>query len=106
MNLIKLKQELLSGIDQDNQVELEKVERYLALTKTFKKLQKEASKHPIVVVENGSQRFVKTNPAINDMNRINASLIALGRDMGLSAPPPNGGSQKGSSGGYNTSDLL
>lgn len=101
MNLSKLKQELLSQVNEDSQVEREKVERYVSLTETYKKLQKEAIKNPVITVENGSQRFIKTNPAINDMNRINSSLIALGKDMGLATPPTEGKNE----GHYSASDL-
>lgn len=101
MNLTKMKQELLRQVNQESQVDIEKVERYVALAKMFQKLQREANKKPMVVTKNGAQEFTKANPALADMNKINSSLIALGRDMGLTAPPA-----EAKKAGYSASDLV
>ncbi|EPD10321.1 gp1 [Lacticaseibacillus paracasei subsp. paracasei Lpp48] len=101
--LDKLKNRLLSQIDKTNPIETEKVDRYVSMVDMFYKLQKEAIKQPIIEIENGSQHFTKSNPALADMNKINASLISLGKDMGLSAPPA-GIDGKGT--GYDPDDLL
>lgn len=98
----KLKNRLLSQIDKTNPIETEKVERYVSMVDMFYKLQKEAIKQPIIEIENGSQHFTKSNPALADMNKINASLISLGKDMGLSAPPGIDGKDTG----YDPDDLL
>lgn len=100
--LDKLKKKLMSQIDKTNPIETEKVDRYISMVDMFYKLQKEAIKQPIIEITNGSQHFTKSNPALADMNKINTSLIALGKDMELSAPPSI--NVKGT--GYNPDDLL
>lgn len=35
----------------------------------------------VVVTENGSQKFTKTNPAIQEKNRINTSLLSIERSF-------------------------
>jgi len=101
LNLTKLKEELYGQINSESQVESEKVERYLSLVKTYRKLQKAANKEPMIIVRNGTQEYTKVNPAIGDMNKISGSLIALGKDIGLSSPP----TPEVSGRGYSVSDL-
>ncbi|MHA3066585.1 P27 family phage terminase small subunit [Lacticaseibacillus saniviri] len=88
MSLSGIKNELMTKINPESEIEVEKVDRYVSLVKLYQKLQKEANKNPVIVVKNGAQEYVKTNPALNDMNKISTSLIALGKDMGLASAPP------------------
>lgn len=76
----------MSKIDSESLVMIEKVERYVGFWELYVKLQKAVMKNPIIVVKNGAQEYTKTNPAVNDLNKINTSLIALGKDMGIDAP--------------------
>lgn len=78
VNISKLQKQLMSRIDMDDLVEVEKVERYISLVKLNKQLDKEIKKEgATVITENGSQRFVKSHPAVNDKMKVNAQLLAI-----------------------------
>lgn len=80
--LKKLETELLSKIDMNSQMELEKVKRYLNLVKLFYDLDKSISENgAMVMTENGSQKFLKPNPAIQEKNRINTQLLSIERSF-------------------------
>jgi len=84
-----IKNELLKRIDSKSKVQREKVERYLNLVRLYYMLDEAIEKHGVMITTiNGAQRFTKPNPAIAEKNKINASLIALGKDLGLDTPPP------------------
>lgn len=79
-----IKRELMNGIDRNSSVQQEKVERYMNLVKIFYQLDESIEEMgTMVTTKNGSQTFIKPNPAIAEKNKINASLIALGKDLGL-----------------------
>lgn len=81
-NAEKLKEELLSKIDTSSQKELEKVNRYMNLIYIYYELDESIEiDGAVVVTENGSQKFTKTNPAIQEKNRINTSLLAIERSF-------------------------
>lgn len=82
----KLEKELLGKIDSKSEVQLEKVRRYVSFVKLYDKLNKEVMRNPMIEVKNGAQEYTKVNPAVAELNKINNSLIALGKDMGLDAP--------------------
>lgn len=66
-NIKKLEKELLSNIDTTSQKELEKVNRYINLIRIYYELDKSIEMDgAVVVTENGSQKFTKTNPAIQE----------------------------------------
>jgi Phage terminase, small subunit len=68
----------MSRIATEDLIEVEKVERYISLVKLNKQLDKEIEKEgATVVIENGSQRFVKSHPAVNDKMKANAQLLAI-----------------------------
>ncbi|KFN03845.1 terminase [Bacillus clarus] len=82
VSIVKLKEQLMNSIDIEDLVEVEKVERYIDLVKAFRKINKTINKEgESVTVKNGSQVFVKAHPLISERNKINSSLIALGRDI-------------------------
>jgi phage terminase small subunit len=84
IRIADLKKQLLSQIDENDQLELEKVERYLDLVKLYKKMNSSITKYGAMVeIENGSQKFVKPNPAIAEKVKISRALIALGKDLNL-----------------------
>ena len=79
MNKQKLKKQLLELIDRNNQYEMEKVERYLSLTEIYKNLDKSIIEYgPIIETQNGSQKFLKSNPAIAEQVKINSAMEKLG----------------------------
>lgn len=74
----------MSQIDLNDQMEVEKVERYIDLIKLYKKMNSAITKFgPMIEVENGTQKYLKPNPAIAEKIKINRSLIALGKDLNL-----------------------
>ena len=82
----KLKKQLLDRIDTNDLAEVEKVERYIDLVKSFRKVNKTINEEgESVVTENGSQRFTKAHPLISERNKINSQLIALGKDIKFKA---------------------
>ncbi|MEK4500619.1 P27 family phage terminase small subunit [Bacillus sp. FSL R12-0069] len=101
VSIVRLKEQLMNSIDITDLVEVEKVERYIDLVKAFRKINKTINKEgESVTIKNGSQVFVKAHPLISERNKINSSLIALGRDIKLT--PKAGGSKSG----YDSSDLI
>lgn len=81
-----LKKQLMKQVDENDNLEVEKVERYLDLVRIYRKMNREISKHGIMIeVENGSQKFLKPNPAIAEKVKINGALIRLGKDLNLEA---------------------
>ena len=74
----------MKQVDTNDQMEVEKVERYLDLIRLYRKMNSAISKYGAMVpIENGSQKFIKPNPAIAEKVKINRSLIALGKDLNL-----------------------
>lgn len=104
MNQAGLKRELLKKVNQKSEVEIEKVERYCNLIKYFYQLDKFIKDDGLMItIKNGAQEFTKANPAIAEKNRINAQLINLSKDLGISAPPPGAGDKNKT--GYSPGDL-
>lgn len=76
--ITKLKTQLMSRIDTDDLVEVEKVERYISLVKLNKELDRDIKREgATVVTENGAQRFVKSHPAVTDKMKVNTQLLAI-----------------------------
>lgn len=102
-NKAKVKRELLNRIDEENSIQVEKVERYLNLLELYYQLDEAIEEFGTMITTiNGSQKFTKPNPAIAEKNKINSSLIALGKDLGLDFNPPK---NDNSNTGYSKSDL-
>ena len=101
-----MKKELLSQVNPDSAIDLEKVNRYLSMVTLIQKLAAEAANEPMIVVKNGAQQYKKANPAVNEVNRLNTSLISLGRDMGLNAIPVAPKTEEVKSKGYSKDDLI
>lgn len=75
---------LIEQIDKENDIEVEKVERYVNLLKMFYALDYYIQETgPIIVVKNASQEYVKQNPAIAEKNKVNGSLLALEKSFHL-----------------------
>lgn len=96
---------LLEQIDENDPVALEKIERYCSLMNVYYSLYKSINaKNVLTKVVNGSQQYVKSNPAISELTKVNTQMINLSKDMGISALPPGMVAQ--SDKGYKESDLL
>lgn len=78
VDIKKLKKQLLSKIDQSDLVQVEKVERYINLVKLNDQLDESIKVEGITVVTiNGSQRFLKSNPALAEKAKINTALLHI-----------------------------
>ncbi|MGG0645484.1 P27 family phage terminase small subunit [Bacillus mycoides] len=100
VSITKLKEQLMNSIDTDDLVQVEKVERYIDLVNAFRKINKTINKEgESVTIKNGSQVFIKAHPLISERNKINSSLIALGRDIHFIDKPITPDT------GYSSSDL-
>lgn len=79
-----LKKQLLAQVDTNDQMEVEKVERYIDLIKLYKKMNSAITKHGLIIeVQNATQTYIKPNPAIAQKLAISRALIALGKDLNL-----------------------
>ena len=77
-NIRKLEKELTEKIDNTSHMLKEKVTRYINLVKLYYELDKFIEEEgSVVITENGSQRFLKVNPAIQEKNKINTQILAI-----------------------------
>ena len=77
-----MQKQLMSKIDTDNLVEVGKVERYCQLLHLDKMCDESIEKDGASIeIVNGSQRFVKSHPCMNDKVKINSQLIALEKSI-------------------------
>lgn len=82
--ITKLKEQLMDRIDTSDLVQVEKVERYIDLVKSFRRVSKTINKEgESITVQNGSQIFVKAHPLIGERNKINASLLNIEKSFGF-----------------------
>jgi len=82
MSVEKIKAQLLSRINTNDLMEVKKVNRYCELLELDIKCQEAIQEEGVsIVIENGSQRFVKSHPSINDRLKLNAQLIALEKSI-------------------------
>lgn len=74
----KIKEYLMSRIDTTNPVEVEKVGRYLKNIEMYRRMERTVKKEGVsVTVVNASQTFVKAHPLLNEMNKINSSIMNI-----------------------------
>lgn len=73
-----IKDYLFSRIDTTNPVEVEKVGRYLKHIEMYRRMERTVRKEGVsVTTENGSQSFVKSHPLLNEMNKVNSSIMNI-----------------------------
>ncbi|EOI53392.1 P27 family phage terminase small subunit [Enterococcus gilvus] len=81
-NIKKLEKELTTKVDTESQKEIEKINRYINLLEIFYELDESIKEDgSMVITENGSQRFLKPNPAIVEKTKINTQLLAIERSF-------------------------
>lgn len=101
----KLKKQLLEKIDNNDFSQIEKVERYIELIKSFRRINRTVNKEgEMVVTENASQRFVKAHPLIGERNKLNSQLLALMREIEKDIAAEE--KKKDKAKGYSASDLV
>lgn len=87
ISLERIRKYMLENIEENDLIEVDKVNRYIDLTSQFRKLRIEANKHgPIVETVNATQSFLKANPALEKMATINAQLTSLYKSIKWKMP--------------------
>ncbi|MFI8493308.1 P27 family phage terminase small subunit [Peribacillus butanolivorans] len=77
-----LENQLMNRIDRDDLIEVDKVMRYIAIVKQIRKLQSAINKGGVMATTiNANQEFTKANPAINELNKLTKTLIALEKSI-------------------------
>ncbi|MEC1377353.1 P27 family phage terminase small subunit [Heyndrickxia oleronia] len=78
VKIADLEKQLMNRINQDDLLEVDKVKRYIAIVKQIRKLQSAINKTGVMTTTiNASQEFTKTNPALNELNKLTKTLITL-----------------------------
>lgn len=78
----KIKDFLLSRIDESDPVEVEKVGRYLKHIEMYRRMERTVKKEGVsVLTENGSQTFLKSHPLLSEMNKVNSAIINIERSF-------------------------
>ena len=96
-----IKDYLLSKIDTDNPVEVEKVGRYLKHIEMYRRMERTVRIEGVsTIVENGSQSFVKSHPLLNEMNRVNSSIMNIEKTFNFIGDGDDGKPK------YSSSDLI
>lgn len=108
--LEQLKTQLMARIDTDDLLEVDKVERLVMLRKLDKECDTAIERDgATVIIENGSQRFIKSHPALNDKAKLNSQMIALEKSINFTegnlVPSPAASTVEGKTGAYSPSDL-
>ncbi len=69
---------LMSRIDTTNPVETEKVGRYLKNVEMYRRMERTVKEEGVSqLTENASQRFVKAHPLLNEMSKVNSSIMSI-----------------------------
>lgn len=78
VSIDKIKDYLMSRIDTTNPVEVEKVGRYLKNIELYRRMERTVKKEGVsVTIVNASQTFVKSHPLLNEMNKVNSSIMNI-----------------------------
>ncbi|MCC2250504.1 P27 family phage terminase small subunit [Virgibacillus sp. AGTR] len=91
VKITDLEIQLMMRIDQDDLIEVDKVKRYIAIVKQIRRLQTAINKEGVMVTTvNANQEFTKSNPAINELNKLTKTLISLEKSIKFEMiNPPN-----------------
>lgn len=88
VDINKLKKQLMDRIDVKDLVQVEKVERYIDLVNSIRRVSKViAEEGESVTTVNGSQRFTKAHPLIGERNKINGTLLSIEKSFGFESEP-------------------
>lgn len=98
----KIKDYLLSRIDTESPVEVEKVGRYLRHIEIYRRMERKVKKEGVsTTVKNASQSFVKSHPLLNEMNKVNSSIMNIERTFNFIDEGSNESPKK-----FSASDLI
>ena len=79
-----IKKELMGRINKNSPFEVEKVERYCNFVDMLRDLQKGVKEEGVLVTTvNATQEFIKANPALGEMQKINAQLLQIEKSFGF-----------------------
>ncbi|WP_419962175.1 terminase [Psychrobacillus sp. BM2] len=92
----ELKKQLLLRIDIEDLLEVKKVNDLIRLHELDAECDKVIDRDGVsIVIENGSQKFIKSHPSMNEKMKINAQKIALEKSIKFklkAAPAPTSSS--------------
>lgn len=81
-NFDELKKQLLSRIDATDLLEVKKVNNLIRLYELDAECDKVIDRDGVsIIIENGSQKFIKSHPSMNEKMKINAQIIALEKSI-------------------------
>lgn len=81
-NFDELRKQLLARIDTDDLLEVKKVNDLIRLHELDAECDKVINRDGVsIVIENGSQKFIKSHPSMNEKMKINAQKIALEKSI-------------------------
>lgn len=76
--ILKIRKYWESQIDKNNFIELEKVHRYVDLVRLHRQLMKQLREDGLTVTtENSYQSYKKAHPALAELNKLSAQILAL-----------------------------
>lgn len=109
--LNQLKEQLMARIDTDDLLEVDKVNRYIKLRELDLTCNEAIERDgATITIENGSQRFIKSHPAMNEKNKLNSQMIALEKSINFTneslVPYSSASTVEGNQGDYEPSDLV
>ena len=80
--LNRLKKQLMAKIDKDDNLQVEKVNRYLNLVQLFYELDAIIKEKGVMIETiNATQKFLKSNPAIVEKAKINTQILSIERSF-------------------------
>ncbi|MEH7389643.1 hypothetical protein, partial [Bacillus sp. JJ1474] len=92
VNFDELRNQLLARIDTEDLLEVKKVNDLIRLHELDAQCDKVIDRDGVsIVIENGSQKFIKSHPSMNEKMKINAQKIALEKSIKFklkAAPTP------------------
>lgn len=96
INFDELKTQLLGRIDTEDLLEVKKVNDLIRLHELDAECDEVIDRDGVsIVIENGSQKFIKSHPSMNEKMKINAQKIALEKSIKFklkTAPAPTSSS--------------
>lgn len=82
MKFDELKNQLLARIDNEDLLEVKKVNDLIRLHELDEKCDEVIDRDGVsITIENGSQKFIKSHPSMNEKMKINAQKIALEKSI-------------------------
>lgn len=86
----KIKDELMSRVDEEDAMQVEKVERYIGLVELLRRLQKVVKDEGVTSETiNGQQSFTKSHPAITEIAKVNSQLLSLEKSFAFKTNKPS-----------------